>query len=99
MRDTQSAYQFYMVFTPPIGEPPITQSLSAINTLLLDAIRRADRHVGRPTIPREAKLRNLLRARDQLRQRGEVTEEAMGDEMGVSDRTIRKWLTDDLKLT
>jgi hypothetical protein len=96
MSEIQSFYRFRMTFSPPDGEP-VTQSLDAVNTLLLlDAIRRADRHVGRPTTPRDMRLRKLVEARDQIR--GEVTQEALAEAMGFDARTIRNWLT-DLKMT
>ena len=94
MADRQSMYSFPVLFTPP-GEPAITLTLNAPGVLLLlDAIRRADRHMGRPTTPREIRLRNLVQARDQLRQRGDVTQEALAEEIGVGVRTIRRWITD-----
>jgi hypothetical protein len=94
MADRQSMYIFPVLFTPP-GEPTITLTLNApVVLLLLDANRRADRHMGRPTTPREIRLRNLVQARDQLRQRGDVTQEALAEEIGVGVRTIRRWITD-----
>jgi hypothetical protein len=95
MTNTQSFYQFHVTFAPPTGEPPITQSLNGINLLiLLDAIRRADRRMGRPSTPRDMKLKHILQARDQIRARPDaLTQNTLSLEMGFeSDRCIRRWL-------